>query len=91
MIGQYDWDFDTALAVCQAESQGRAEAFNPSNYDGSNDKGLFQINSVHVGRFIGDEERFNPTANVTAAYKIYLGSGWSAWSAYNNETYKKYL
>lgn len=91
LIAQYDWDLDTALAVCQAESGGRADAHNPANYNGTDDKGLFQINSVHVGRLIGDEDRFNPELNVAAAYSIYLGSGWRAWSAFNNESYKKYL
>lgn len=91
LIAQYDWDLDTALAVCQAESGGRAQAYNPANTDGSDDKGLYQVNSVHVGRLIGDQERFNPAANVAAAYRIYQGGGWAAWSAFNNGSYKKFL
>lgn len=75
-----------------AESGGNSNAYNGSNYNGSNDAGLFQINSCHVvSGLIGDQERFNPELNVEAAYKIYKGSGFMAWSAYNNGSYLKHL
>lgn len=75
-----------------AESQGNPRAYNASNSDGSNDAGLMQINSIHVrSGLIGDEERFNPEANIRAAWAIYQGNGWKAWSAFNNGKYQKYL
>lgn len=75
-----------------AESGGNPNAYNGSNYNGSNDAGLFQINSCHViSGLIGDQDRFNPELNVEAAYKIYKGSGWKAWSVYNNGRYLKFL
>ena len=75
-----------------AESHGNPQAFNPSNSNGTNDAGLMQINTIHVtSGLIGDQERFNPEANIKAAYAIYNGSGFSAWSAYNNLSYQRYL
>jgi soluble lytic murein transglycosylase-like protein len=75
-----------------AESGGNPEAFNPANYDGSNDAGLMQINSIHVvSGLIGDQERFNPTENLRAAYAIYKGGGWNAWSAFSSGKYLKFI
>lgn len=75
-----------------AESGGNPNAYNGANYNGSNDAGLWQINSIHVkSGLIGDKDRFNPELNVKAAYAIYKGSGWKAWSAYNNISYRKWL
>ncbi len=92
IISRYNWDARVAMAVMQAESGCRASADNTGlNRNGSNDKGLMQINSVHVPHLIGDNERFNPEANIRAAYAIYSGGGWSAWSAYTNGSYAKYL
>lgn len=77
----------------KAESGCNPSADNTGlNYDGSNDKGLMQINSIHVASgLIGDAERLDPVKNIRAAYSIYLGSGWSAWSAYNNGAYLKHM
>lgn len=78
-------------AICMAESGGNPKAFNPSNSNGSNDAGLMQINSIHVNSgLIGDQERFDPQKNLDAAYAIYKGSGYKAWSAYNNGAYLKW-
>lgn len=75
-----------------AESGGNQNAYNGNNSNGSNDAGLMQINSIHVtSGLIGDKDRFNPELNVKAAYAIYNGSGFSAWSAYNNGSYARYL
>jgi len=92
LVSKYDWDTRTAKAICLAESGGNPLAYNPSNRNGSNDKGLMQINSIHVkSGLIGDDERFNPQKNLDAAYAIYKGSGFKAWSAYNNKSYVRYL
>lgn len=75
-----------------AESGGNPQAFNPANYNGTNDAGLMQINSIHVvSGLIGDQERFDPTANIKAAYAIYRGGGWSAWSSYSSGAYARFL
>lgn len=76
-----------------AESGGNHKAYNGTmNSDGSNDAGLWQINSIHVhSGLIGDKDRFDPVKNSKAAHAIYKGSGWRAWSAYNSGAYLKYM
>lgn len=98
LVSQYAWDATTALAIMRAESGCNSRAYNASNYDGSNDAGLMQINSIHVSSgLISSEARFNPAENMRAAYAIYQGAvdssgdGWSAWAAYNNGSYALYL
>ncbi|MGV9002382.1 MAG: transglycosylase SLT domain-containing protein [Candidatus Saccharimonadaceae bacterium] len=97
-VQSYSWDVATARAICMAESGGDSTADNTGlNSDGSNDKGLMQINSIHTPQLIGDTERFDPAQNVKAAYAIYKGAekrsgnGWTAWSSYNSGKYVKYL
>lgn len=74
-----------------AESHGNPQAYN-DNQNGSNDKGLMQINSIHVqSGLINDNDRYNPEINMQAAYAIYRGSGWKAWASYNSGSYLKYM
>lgn len=90
-MNNFDWDISIAYAICMAESRGNAQAIN-YNTNGTDDKGIMQINSIHVtSGLISDQDRFDPIKNVGAAYQIYKGSGFSAWSAYNNKSYLKYL
>jgi soluble lytic murein transglycosylase-like protein len=92
LVNGYDWDTKIAFAICKAESGGNEKAYNPSNSNGSNDAGLLQINSIHVASgLISDQDRFDGAKNVSAAYQIYKGSGFRAWSAYNNLSYQKWL
>ena len=92
LVYSYAWDTATARAVCLAESGGNPNAYNGANYNGTNDAGLMQINSIHViSGLIGDQERFNPELNMKAAYAIYKGSGFRAWAAYTSGAYLKYL
>lgn len=93
LIAKYDWDVRIAMAVMQAESGCNPESDNTGlNSDGTNDKGLFQINSIHIkSGLIADKQRKDPVKNIKAAYAIYRGSGWMAWSAYNNGSYTKFL
>lgn len=93
IVSQYSWNADIAMAIMQAESGCNPSAYNgTNNADGSDDAGLFQINSIHVkSGLIADEARYDPDKNIEAAHSVYLGSGWSAWSVYNNGRYQKYL
>lgn len=83
----------------RAESQCDPNADNTGlNRDGTNDKGLMQVNSIHVDSgLISDAARLDPAQNLRAAYAIYQGAvdnsgdGWSAWSAYNNGSYMQYF
>ena len=77
---------DLAAAVAIAESGGKSDATN-TNTNGSVDRGLWQINSVH-----GGQSTFDPIANAKAAVKISSnGKNWSPWVTFNTGAYKKYL
>ena len=89
IIEAYPWDARTMLAIARAESGCNPLADNTGlNRDGTNDKGLFQINSIHG---YSDAERLDPIQNTAIAFKIWQGQGYQAWSAYNNGSYAKYL
>lgn len=77
---------DIAAAVAMAESGGDSSASN-SNTDGSTDRGLWQINSVH-----GSLSTFDVTANTKAAIQISNnGKNWSPWVTFVSGAYKKFL
>lgn len=76
-----------AAAVAMAESGGNPGAINAANSDGSTDRGLFQINSVHGALSTTDLH-----ANIDAAFKISSGgTDWSPWVAFTSGAYKRYL
>lgn len=75
-------DVVTAVAVALAESGGDTEATHQNN-DGSTDYGLWQINSVHRELLAGKQWK-DPLVNAQMAYEVWKGSGWRAWSTYNN-------
>ncbi len=77
---------EIAIAIAKAESRLNPQAIG-YNTNGSIDRGLFQINSIHG---LG-EELYNYRTNIQVARKIYEKRGWSAWSAYTNGSYKKHL
>jgi hypothetical protein len=75
-----------AAAVAMAESGGNASAKNV-NTDGSIDRGLWQINSVH-----GSLSTFNRLANARAAVSIsHNGADWSPWVTYQTGAYRRFL
>lgn len=86
-------DLEIAVAVALAESGGRAGV----NAAGAEDsRGLWQIHSVHFGRF--DEDRlYQPEYNARAARAVweesrsFRGDPWEAWSAYTNGAYRAQL
>ena len=61
--------------------------------------GLFQLNMIDA--FLEErlklfgikstDELYNPIVNVIAAKRLYDQQGFGAWSAYNNDSYKKFL
>lgn len=81
LVEKYNWDISIALAVMRAESSCRETAVG-RNSNGTNDKGLFQVNSIHDAT----DRRYDPEYNIALAYKIYASrsrwdsSGWKAWS-----------
>ncbi len=85
----YEWDTSTMRAICMAESHGKQYATG-HNTNGTEDYGLLQINSCHSD-VIGNQDVYNPDVNINVAYKIWRGSGYGAWSTYNNGEYIRYL
>src|SRR4051812_26114165 len=64
----------TAVAVAHAESGFDADASH-TNTNGTIDRGLWQINSIH-----GSDSTLDPAANAQAAYKISKGgTDWKPW------------
>lgn len=91
LVAKYDWNVDIAMAVMKAESGCRTNALG-RNTNGTNDAGLFQVNSIHDTT----DRRYQPEYNVALAYKIYAArnkwdsSGWKAWSVCLNGKVKCY-
>ena len=62
------------------ESSGRPGALSKVNSNGTRDHGLFQLNSIHVGRVIDADKVFDADANARAAFKLsHHGKNFSAW------------
>lgn len=81
----------TCVCIARAESGGNPDAINRANSNGTIDRGLWQINSVHDAKMAG-ADRFDP--NVNAKLMIEISSGgtnWQPWSTYNNGMYKQFL
>jgi hypothetical protein len=77
---------DIAAAVAMAESGGRSSAEN-HNTNGSIDRGLWQINSVH-----GALSTFDVRGNAKAAVSISgNGRNWSPWVTYQTGAYRQFL
>jgi soluble lytic murein transglycosylase-like protein len=89
MVSKYDWDVNIAMAIMRAESGCNPNAYG-TNTNGSSDSGLMQVNSCHFD-LISDADRTIPELNIKAAYQIYKGSGWSAWSVYNSGKYQQFM
>lgn len=81
-------DIGTAMAVARAESGWNPRAVGGPNRNGTYDYGLFQINQIHNPT---PAEKTDGAANARRAFQIYRSSGWKAWSAYNNGSYRQHL
>lgn len=87
LVEQYDWDSRIALAIMQAESSCRPDALSPTA-----DRGLMQINSVHIAKVNGDlNALYDPATNIRIGYSVYLSQGWKAWTVFNTGRYLAFL
>ncbi len=68
--------WEQANKIIQCESRWNPLAVNTHNKDGSVDKGLWQINSIHG---LSDEEVFDPVRSTEFAVSLYKKFGWSPW------------
>jgi hypothetical protein len=75
-----------AAAIAMAESGGNTTATdNDSN--GTVDRGLWQINSVH-----GAQSTYDVMGNARAAIAISNnGTNWAAWTTYSSGAYRRYV
>lgn len=71
----YEIDVDYASKVIQCESGWNPKAFN-YNRNGSIDRGLWQINSIHG---VDKETLYDPYLSTLEAIKIINRDGWKAW------------
>jgi len=69
-------DYPLLYKVISCESGWKAEAVN-YNSNGTIDRGLFQINSVHGY----GNELFDPYTNIDIGLKLYMGDGIGHWTA----------
>ena len=82
-----------ALAIQRAENpEGKCETYH-YNSDGTLDWGYFQINTLHLKRpGLNLRDLLDCRANIDFAYQLYSErQSFSAWSTYNNGSYRKYL
>jgi len=82
-----------ALAIQRAENpEGKCEIYH-YNSDGTLDWGYFQINTVHLKRpGVNLRDLLDCRANIDFAYQLYSErDGFTAWSTFNNGTYRRFL
>lgn len=81
LIAQYSWDVATMMRICNAESGGNPTNHNWTDNHGSclGSYGLFQIGCIH-GYSVAHLE--NPANNIAAAYKVWNGGNYQAWSTF---------
>lgn len=84
--GFRDQSLRVAIALTAPESGRDSEAVH-LNDNGTIDRGLWQINSVHLeplGLLFGwtAEDLFDPAKNAQAAFNIWFSASFRAWSAY---------
>jgi hypothetical protein len=72
-------------AIALAESGGNPNAVN-NDQNGTQDRGLWQINSIH-----GFSNSFDPNANAQQAVSVEHSQGLTAWSTYIYGQYKSHL
>jgi len=90
-------DPQLAAAIAMGESSGNPQAYNGRGNDQS--YGLWQINMrgdlgpARRAQFglSRNEDLFDPTTNARAAIAIFNQQGYSAWGAYTNGSYRKFL
>lgn len=78
-----------ATAIALAESGGQTDVVSKPNRNGTVDRGVWQINSVHSD-LAGDP--LNPSDNAAMMFTLsHGGTNWHAWSTYNSGAYLAHL
>ena len=84
-------DVVIAVAVAQAESGHDPRAVN-QNTNGTQDLGLFQINTIH-GAILKSGDPFSAADNARMAFQVFTdaGSRWGPWVTYWSGSYRKFM
>lgn len=86
IVNTFPEDTETALAIARCESGYNPDAINTSNPNGSVDRGVFQINSVHNSHLSEMElDPFDPGDNIKFARHLYIAHGWTPWVCYTHK------
>ena len=82
-----------ARAIAQAESGMRADVVSRKNRNGTQDRGIMQINSCHADKVGGDlASLLDPETNIRIAKQIRDSwEGFNAWTTFNSKAYLAYL
>lgn len=73
-------DPHTAVAVAACESGHNPDAYNDRNYNGTVDRGIFQLNSTHDTRLEAlGLDPWDVEDNIQFARMLYEESGWLPW------------
>lgn len=76
---EHGLDSRLVLSIVNCESQGNPGAINTTrNRNGSTDKGLLQINSIHN---VGDLDLLNPIDNLNFGLKLMKEQGTVPWNS----------
>lgn len=82
---------DVAWAIMMAESNGNPNATD-HNSNGTVDRGIFQINSIHSAMVNGNlESLYDIQTNLMVARELFVKQGWKPWVTFNTGAYKRYL
>ncbi len=89
-IASKNWDYSTAIRLAKSENFWNLNKHfdcrrTNVNKDGSIDRGIFQINSIHTD--ISPEDAFDCFKNIDYAYNLWKRQGWYPWSAWLNGSY----
>ena len=81
----------TAVAISLAENSGRSLTAVNTNFDGSRDRGPWQINDKAHPE-VSDACAFSLDCSAGAAFQISSqGRTWQPWTVWNTGAYKRYL
>lgn len=89
ILTDYKINKQIAYAVIQCESGWNPQAVNTKNKDGTDDKGLWMINSIHD---VPDDVRLDPVQSTYVAIQLINSpQGWHHWVAYGGKCYQNAL
>ena len=94
-----DWDANIVQAIAQAENRScdplrhnETASETHRRADGSvicvGSYGVLQVGCLH---YRPDEDRNDLTTNIAVAHRVWQGSGYTAWTQYNNGSYREFL